>query len=101
MLLINFSKVSKDFGGNAVFDEIDLEVLEGQRIGLVGENGSGKSTLFRLMGGLDTPAEGNITKKRNLTVGYLHQEPDPLQGHRSVYEMVAGLSREMLELATT
>lgn len=101
MLLVNFSKVSKDFGGNAVFDEVDLEVLEGQRIGLVGENGSGKSTLFRLIAGLDTPVEGTITKRRNLTVGYLHQEPDPLQGHRSVYEMVAGLSPEMLELATT
>jgi ATP-binding cassette subfamily F protein 3 len=101
MLLVNFSKVSKDYGGNAVFDEVDLEVLEGQRIGLVGENGSGKSTLFRLIAGLDTPVEGTVTKRRNLTVGYLHQESDPLQGHRSVYETVAGLSPEMLELATT
>ncbi len=100
MLLVNFSKVSKDYGGNAVFDEVDLEVLEGQRIGLVGENGAGKSTLFRLIAGLDTPVEGTVTKRRNLTVGYLHQEADPLQGHRSVYETVAGLSPEMLELAT-
>jgi len=99
MLLVNFSKVSKDYGGNAVFDEVDLEVLEGQRIGLVGENGAGKSTLFRLIAGLDTPVEGMVTKRRNLTVGYLHQEADPLQGHRSVYETVAGLSPEMLELA--
>ncbi|HKP51150.1 MAG TPA: ABC-F family ATP-binding cassette domain-containing protein [Chloroflexia bacterium] len=101
MLLVNFSKVSKDYGGNAVFDEVDLEVLEGQRIGLVGENGAGKSTLFRLIAGLDTPVEGTVTKRRNLTVGYLHQEADPLQAHRSVYETVAGLSPEMLELATT
>jgi ATP-binding cassette subfamily F protein 3 len=100
MLLVNFSKVSKDYGGNAVFDEVDLEVLEGQRIGLIGENGAGKSTLFRLIAGLDTPVEGTVTKRRNLTVGYLHQEADPLQGHRSVYETVAGLSPEMLELAT-
>jgi ATP-binding cassette subfamily F protein 3 len=100
MLLVNFSKVSKDYGGNAVFDEVDLEVLEGQRIGLVGENGAGKSTLFRLIAGMDTPGEGTVTKRRNLTVGYLHQEADPLQGHRSVYETVAGLSPEMLELAT-
>jgi ATP-binding cassette subfamily F protein 3 len=101
VLLVNFSKVSKDYGGNAVFDEVDLEVLEGQRVGMVGENGSGKSTLFRLIAGLDTPVEGTVTKRRNLTVGYLLQESDPLQGHRSVYETVAGLSPEMLELATT
>ena len=101
MLLVNFSKVSMDYGGNAVFDEVDLEVLEGQRVGLVGENGSGKSTLFRLIAGLDTPVEGTVTKRRNLTVGYLLQEVDPLQGHKSVYETVAGLSPEMLELAAT
>ena len=64
-----------------------------------GENGSGKSTLFRLIAGLDTPVEGTVTKRRNLTVGYLLQEVDPLQGHKSVYETVAGLSPEMLELA--
>ncbi len=38
MLLINLSKVSKDYGGNLVFDEIDLEIIEGERIGLVGES---------------------------------------------------------------
>ena len=34
-----FSKVSKDYGGNSIFRDIDLEILEGERIGLVGENG--------------------------------------------------------------
>ena len=37
MLLVQFSKVSKDYAGNPVFDEVDLEILEGERIGLVGE----------------------------------------------------------------
>jgi ATP-binding cassette subfamily F protein 3 len=51
MLLVNFSHVSKDFAGNPVFHGIDLEIVEGERIGLVGENGSGKSTLFKLLVG--------------------------------------------------
>ena len=34
-----FSKVSKDYGGNSIFRDIDMEILEGERIGLVGENG--------------------------------------------------------------
>ncbi len=41
MLLAQFSKVSKDYGSNPVFDDVDLEILEGERVGLVGENGSG------------------------------------------------------------
>jgi ATP-binding cassette subfamily F protein 3 len=79
MLLVNFSKVSKDFGGNIVFRDIDLEIMEGERIGLVGENGGGKSTLFRLLAGIETPTGGIISRRRNLTIGYLSQEVDPGQ----------------------
>ena len=101
MLLVNFSNVSKDYGGNPVFDEIDLEILEGERIGLVGENGSGKSTLFKLLAGLDTPTEGVISRRRNLTVGYLSQEIDPLQHAKTVFEVVSERSAELSTLSTT
>src|SRR5947209_11798231 len=74
MLLVNFSKVSKDFGGNPIFQDVDLELLDGERIGLVGENGSGKSTLFKLVTGQEEREEGVIARKRNLTIGYLTRE---------------------------
>src|SRR5437660_9647673 len=98
MLLANFSKVSKDFGGNPVFNEVDLEILEGERIGLVGENGSGKSTLFKLLAGLDTPTSGVISRKRNLTVGYLTQEVDPYLDNTTIFEAVSATSAELVEL---
>src|SRR6266852_4934986 len=94
MLLANFSNVSKDYGGNPVFDEVNLEIIEGERIGLVGENGSGKSTLFKLLAGLDTPTEGVISRRRNLTIGYLSQEIDPLQHTKTVFEVVSERSAE-------
>ncbi|HLZ80472.1 MAG TPA: ABC-F family ATP-binding cassette domain-containing protein, partial [Ktedonobacteraceae bacterium] len=98
MLLVNFSKVSKDFGGNPIFDEVDLEIIEGQRIGLVGENGSGKSTLFKLIAGLDTPTSGVISRRRNLTFGYLTQEVDPDLERKTIFEAVAETSVELVEL---
>jgi len=101
MLLVNFNKVSKDYAGNPVFDEVDLEILEGERIGLVGENGGGKSTLLRLVAGLDTPTEGAVTRRRNLTVGYLHQEADPSQSDKTVFEAVGGMSPEVTRLSAT
>lgn len=97
MLLVNFSKVCKDFGGNPVFQNVDLEILENERIGLVGENGSGKSTVFKLLVGLETPTQGTIARRRNLTIGYLTQEIDAQMNTKTVYEVVAETS---LELAT-
>ncbi|TME07916.1 MAG: ABC-F family ATP-binding cassette domain-containing protein [Chloroflexi bacterium] len=98
MLLVNFSKASKDYGGNPVFNEVDLEIIEGERIGLVGENGSGKSTLFKLMAGLDTPNSGVISRRRNLTIGYLAQEVDPRLDNKTIYQTVSETSTELVEL---
>jgi ATP-binding cassette, subfamily F, member 3 len=99
MLLVQFAKVSKDYAGNPVFDEVDLEILEGARIGLVGENGGGKSTLFKLITGVESPTEGTVSRRRNLTLGYLTQDADPLQGEKTVFEVVAETSPEVAVLA--
>jgi len=93
-----FSKVSKDYGGNSIFRDIDLEIMEGERIGLVGENGGGKSTLFKLLAGKDTPTEGVISRRRNLTIGYLAQEADPGQSHKTVFEAVSEVTQELVDL---
>src|SRR5215470_9410070 len=98
MLLANFSKVSKDYGGNPVFQEIDLEIIEGERIGLVGENGGGKSTLFKLIAGLEDPTSGVTSRRRNLTIGYLSQEADPGQSHKTVFEAVSEVTQELVAL---
>ena len=98
MLLASFSQVSKDFGGNPIFQEVDLEILERERIGLVGENGSGKSTLFKLLAGLDTPTQGTITHRRNLTIGYLTQEIDATMQAKTIYEVVSETSPELVTL---
>ncbi len=98
MLLANFSKVSKDFGGNPVFNEVDLEIMDGERIGLVGENGSGKSTLFKLLAGLDTPTSGMISRRRNLTIGYLTQEVAPALDQKTIFAAVSETSEELVAL---
>lgn len=98
MLLVNFSKVSKDFGGNPIFQDIDLEIIEGERIGLVGENGGGKSTLFKLIAGLEDPTAGVVSRRRNLAIGYLLQEADPGQSHKTVFEAVSEVTQELIAL---
>ncbi len=74
--LLQLSGISLTFGGNPVFDGLDLTVQPGDRLALVGRNGSGKSTLMKVMAGLVEPDQGNRVVPPGVTVGYMEQEPD-------------------------
>ena len=50
--LLQLNDISLTFGGDPVFDALDLVVQPGDRLALVGRNGSGKSTLMKVMAGL-------------------------------------------------
>ncbi len=75
MSLIRLDNVTKTFSGEAVLDEIALQIEENDRVGLIGRNGSGKSTLLRLIEGELEPDMGFIERRRRLQVAYLEQLP--------------------------
>ena len=68
--------VEKSFGSWTVFKELDFEVVDGARIGIVGPNGAGKSTLLRLLADLEQPSAGEVVRRRGLVAAYLDQNPD-------------------------
>lgn len=74
--LLQLSGISLTFGGNPVFDGLDLVVQQGDRVALVGRNGSGKSTLMKVMAGLVEPDQGTRVVPPGVTVGYMEQDPD-------------------------
>lgn len=74
--LLQLSEISLTFGGNPVFDNLDLSVLPGDRVALVGRNGSGKSTLMKVIAGLVEPDHGTRVVPPGVTVGYMEQEHD-------------------------
>ena len=74
--LLQLSDVTLGFGGNPVFDALDLVVQPGDRVALVGRNGSGKSTLMKVMAGLVEPDRGKRTRAPGVRVGYMEQDPD-------------------------
>jgi phospholipid/cholesterol/gamma-HCH transport system ATP-binding protein len=57
---IQVQHVSKSFGGHAVLDDVDLDVLDGETLVILGGSGSGKSTLLRLMMGNQRPDRGKV-----------------------------------------
>ena len=74
--LLQLTGISLTFGGNPVFDGLDLTVQEGDRVALVGRNGSGKSTLMKVMAGMFEPDHGSRVVPTGTRVGYMEQEPD-------------------------
>ncbi len=74
--LLQLSGISLTFGGDPIFDSLDLVVQPGDRVALVGRNGSGKSTLMKVMAGLAEPDAGQRTVPPGISVGYMEQDPD-------------------------
>lgn len=67
--------ISKSYGERLLFGNISFGLEEGQKIALVARNGAGKTSLLRIIAGQDTPDEGFISKNKNITIGFLEQEP--------------------------
>ncbi|NMC35036.1 MAG: ABC-F family ATP-binding cassette domain-containing protein, partial [Veillonellaceae bacterium] len=74
MALISLQEVSVGFGGPLLLEKIDLQIEEGEWVGLLGRNGMGKSTLLKLIHGEIEPQEGIIARQQDLRVAYLPQE---------------------------
>ena len=73
--LLQLKDISLTFGGNPIFDGMDLIVQPGDRVALVGRNGSGKSTLMKVMSGLVDADRGNRVLAPASSVGYMEQDP--------------------------
>ncbi len=75
MNLVTAEHLTKSYTERLLFDDTDLAVNEGEKIGVIGINGTGKSTLLRLVAGLEEPDQGTVTRGRNLDIRYLPQNP--------------------------
>lgn len=71
--LMRLDKVSAGYGDVTILNSIELTLLAGERIGLLGLNGAGKSTLIKLIAGQIKPQKGSVETAKDLKVGYFAQ----------------------------
>lgn len=72
--MLTLNNISFEFAGRYLYKNASWQIKPGERIGLVGKNGTGKSTLLKLINGDYELREGDLSRQKSLTIGYLNQD---------------------------
>lgn len=75
-MLLQFDSAQFKYGDVTIFEDVNLDVNEGDSIGLIGANGAGKTTLLNCLIGSEQLFAGSIYRKNGMTLGYLKQNCD-------------------------
>ena len=73
---LDIQNLTKSFGELLLFENLNMSIGEGQRVGLIAKNGTGKSTLLSIINGNEGYDSGDIIFRKGLRVGYLMQSPN-------------------------
>ncbi len=85
------------FGGRYLFEGVSFRINKGNRVGLVGKNGAGKSTLLKILSKQQPSSEGEVVFEGEVTVGYLSQDIDFVQG-RTVWQEADSAFEQLVEI---
>ena len=91
---------SKSWGGRPIVRDLELRVLRGDRLGIVGANGAGKTTLLRLLTGQEPPDSGRIGLGSSLSVVTLDQQRQSLDANTTLSDTLTGGGGDMVQVGT-
>lgn len=97
MNYLSVENIAKSYGERVLFRDISFGINEGQKVGFVAKNGTGKTSLLNILAGLDTPDEGQVVYRKNITTAFLSQEPD-LDPYLTVEETIFSSENETLRI---
>ncbi len=83
--LVQLENIAVSYDGKKICDNVNLTVMQGQRIAVIGGNGCGKSSILKLICGNDIQYTGNIVKNGQLKISCVPQKTDHLHGTLKEY----------------
>jgi len=85
--ILSVENLTKSYGDKVLFKDISFTIADKQRIGLIGVNGTGKSTLLKIIVGIETAENGQVTHANKFQIEYLPQHP-MLDGQLTVLDQI-------------
>ncbi len=79
-------RLTKSYGGPAVFTDLNFQIERGQRLVVIGRNGAGKTTLLRVLAGMAPATRGRVETGQMVDLGYYAQEHESLHPHLTLLE---------------
>jgi ATPase subunit of ABC transporter with duplicated ATPase domains len=89
--------LSKSYGSQEVFTDVDLAIDRGSKVVVLGLNGAGKTTLLRILGGVEPSDTGEVQPGHGLKVGYYAQEHETLDIDRTVVENLRSAAPDLTD----
>lgn len=96
--MLSVNKINFEFGGRYLYEDASWQINPGDKAGLIGANGSGKSTLLRIINGEYSTESGNITKLRNLSIGFLNQDLLSYNSEKNILDVAMEAFQKQLKL---
>ncbi|MCW5797089.1 MAG: hypothetical protein LZF60_270086 [Nitrospira sp.] len=87
-VVVEAKGISKAFGDNVLYENVEFSLPKGGIVGVVGPNGAGKTTMFRMIIGKEKPDTGSIRIGETVKLGYVDQDRS-LDPNKTVYEIIS------------
>ena len=86
--MLQLVNITVEFGGRALFSDLNWQINRKDRVALIGANGVGKSTLLKIINRQFQPTSGMAAHNKNLQIGYLPQDGLHAHGKELLHEVL-------------
>ena len=87
--VLTVEDLSKSFGSNLLFENVNFEIKRGEHVAIIGDNGTGKTTLLKILNQLLSPDTGMFRLGTNVEIGYYDQEHHVLHSEKTLFEEIS------------
>jgi ATP-binding cassette ChvD family protein len=88
-LVVEAKNIAKAFGEKLLFENLNFNFPKGAIVGIIGPNGAGKTTLFKMIGGMEQPASGQLRLGDTVKTAYVDQTRETLDGEKTVFDDIS------------